>query len=89
MQNRAKSKGKQGQWKNNQDIIEAEKLTPPHPGQYLIDFNRPIGQVFVEGRSSDNPIKGVTRAFVDRKKDGTIRTTFPVDNDYTLSLIHI
>jgi Pretoxin HINT domain len=80
MQNRANSKGFQGQWYNAEDIIAAEQMTPPHPGVYVIEFERPIGRVFVKGGSPDTAIQDVSRAFVKRRFDGTIATAYPINN---------
>jgi hypothetical protein len=82
MQNRAEAKGRQGQWYDEQDIIEAEKKAPPNPGTYVVEFNRPIGRTFLKGGSADNPVEGLTRAFVQRRPDGTINTSFPVEDSY-------
>jgi len=84
MQDRAEAKGKQGQWYDEKDIIETEQITPPHPGKYVRELGRPIGRGFLKGGSADNPIKDATRAFIQRRPDGTIKTAFPVDDDYTI-----
>ncbi len=86
MQDRANSQEAQGQWYNDEDIIEAENATPKHPGYYIIDFHRPLGRVFVKGGSADNPIENVTRAFIQRRDDGTLNTTYPVTDDFRLTI---
>jgi Pretoxin HINT domain len=80
-QNRANAKGKNGQWYDDKDIIEAEKIAPQNPGIYVIDFGRSIGRVRVKG---EDPIENVTRFFIERNQNGTIKTSFPVDDLYEL-----
>jgi hypothetical protein len=36
----------QGQWLDMQDWVKAEKLSPKHPGHYIIDFKCSIGRVY-------------------------------------------
>jgi hypothetical protein len=84
MQDRAESKGAQGQWYDDADIVLAEQVAPKHPGKYLMDFKRSIGRVFVKGQGKDNPVEGVTRFYIQRKPDGTLETTYPVSKNFTL-----
>ena len=86
MQGRTESApaGQNGQWYDNTGIVEAEKRIPKHPGKYLVDFKRSIGRVFIKGQGKDNPVENVTRAYVQRKPDGIIKTTYPVTNDFSL-----
>jgi len=71
----------QGQWLNEQDWVIAELLTPKHPGNYVINFKRPIGRVYhPDSTLTDN----VTRAFVQRRTDGTINSAYPVTDDFVI-----
>jgi len=68
----------QGQWLKP-DWIEAERVAPPHPGRYVIDFGRPIGRVYhPDGSVTEN----VTRAFIMRNADGTLKAAYPVTDTY-------
>lgn len=82
-QGRVASKNQpQGQWLNSQDWVKAEQVTPKYPGRYIIDFKRPIGNVYdPDGKI----IKGVTHALIIRKPDGTLKCGYPILNDTTLS----
>ncbi|MBD2384791.1 hypothetical protein [Cylindrospermum sp. FACHB-282] len=71
----------QGQWLNAKDWVKAEQSTPKHPGRYIIDFKRPIGRVYYhDGTITEN----VTRAFVERNNDGTLNSSYPVLDSFTL-----
>ena len=80
---RAASTGNpQGQWLKEQDWVIAEQLIPKHLGNYLVDFKRPIGRVYYpDGTIIDN----VTRAFVQRRFDGTINSAYPVTGDFVIT----
>lgn len=65
----------QGQWFKAETWVEAEKLTPKHPGQYIIDFKYPIGRVYCPDGSI---IESVTRAVIIRKNDGRLKSAYPV-----------
>lgn len=72
----------QGQWFKAETWVEAEKLTPKHPGRYIIDFKYPIGRVYCpDGRI----IESVTKAVIIRKKDGTLRSAYPVTDSSVLT----
>ncbi|NET17645.1 MAG: hypothetical protein F6K08_34895 [Okeania sp. SIO1H6] len=67
----------QGQWLNAQDWVEAERFIPKYYGKYIVDFQRPIGRIYhTDGTVTEN----VTRAFIIRKKDGTLKTAYPILN---------
>ena len=72
----------QGQWFNTQDWVEAEKFIPKYYGQYIVDFQRPIGRVYC---TDGTVIENVTRAFIIRNKYGTLKTAYPVLNTDDLS----
>jgi hypothetical protein len=80
---RAASKNQaQGQWLDARNWVKAEQVTPKYPGRYIIDFKRPIGRVYhPDGTVTEN----VTRAFIRRNLDGTLRAGYPVLNNSTLS----
>jgi len=80
---RARSTGNaQGQWYDAQGWVYAEKVTPMHPGTYLIDFRRTIGRVY---RPDGTVVQDVTRAVVVRTDNGTLRTAYPVVDSYVLA----
>ncbi len=76
LQGRASSTKKdQGQWLNDRDWLQAEKLMPKYYGYYVIKFNRPIGRVYHDdGRISEN----VVYAEIGRNSDGTIKYAYPI-----------
>ncbi|MBD2207375.1 hypothetical protein H6G33_15410 [Calothrix sp. FACHB-1219] len=82
LRGRVASKNKyQGQWLNTDDWVNAEQATPKYPGRYVIDFKRPIGRVYhPDGTITEN----VTRAFVQRNKDGTLNSAYPVLDSFVL-----
>ena len=81
----ARTNNNQGQWLDQQDWVKAEQLTPKHPGRYIIDFKRPIGRVYhPDGTITEN----VTRAFIKRKPDGTLKSGYPVLDRFTLSSLN-
>jgi hypothetical protein len=70
----------QGQW-YNEDWVLAEQAAPKHPGRYVIDFERPVGRVWhKDGTATEN----VTRAYVHRNGDGTLKTSYPVSPGFEL-----
>lgn len=71
----------QGQWLNAEYWVKAENIIPKHPGRYIIDFKNPIGRVYhPDGTITEN----VTRAFVQRKNDGTLNSSYPVLDTFRL-----
>ncbi len=71
----------QGQW-NGEHWVEAEQLAPKFPGNYIVDFESPIGRVYhPDGTITEN----VTRAFVQRRADGTLHSAYPVTNDFMIN----
>ncbi len=76
LQGRAASKNQnQGQWLNDRDWLQAEKLIPKYYGQYIIKFNRPIGRVYhPDGSVTEN----VFYAEIGRNFDGTIKYAYPI-----------
>ncbi len=77
----ASTREEQGQWLKAETWVEAEKLTPKHPGQYIIDFKYPIGRVYCPDGSI---IESVTKAVIIRKKDGTLKSAYPVTDSAVL-----
>ena len=78
-------KGDQGQFLNDLDIVELEKVTPTKPGVYVIELNRSIGRVYkYNADNSREIISDVNRVFVKRHKDGAING-YPVDGDFKLN----
>lgn len=64
----------QGQWYDDQHIVEAEQWAPLTPGPHDIDMGRPIGRVFC----LDGSVVDTQRARVVRAPDLTVRTCYPV-----------
>jgi hypothetical protein len=64
----------QGQWYDDNDIVEAEQRAPTEPGFHVVDLKRPIGRVY---HPDGSITEGVTQAGVVRKKDGAVRSSFP------------
>ena len=79
----SKKKQPQGQWYHAQDWVEAEKRAPKHPGRYVIDFERPIGRVYHADGTTIT--ENVTRAFVQRNRDGTLNSAYPVLDNFVLA----
>ena len=85
LRGRAERTGKpQGQWHAQQDWVRAEQMAPSQPGLYIVDFGRPVGRVVNPTRLGGNVIEDVTRAFIERRADGTINSAYPVDNNFQL-----
>lgn len=70
----------QGQWFNIEDVVRAEKSAPKHPGQYILDFQQPIGRVY---HPDGSITEDITDAAIGRKYDGTLRYGYPVVKTYT------
>ncbi|MGB3239525.1 MAG: hypothetical protein WBB29_14600 [Geitlerinemataceae cyanobacterium] len=71
----------QGQWFNMKDVVRAEQSAPKHPGQYILNFQQPIGRVY---HPNGSITEDVTDAAIGRKTDGTLRYGYPVIKNYTL-----
>jgi hypothetical protein len=69
------TKDDQGQWLDAEDWIIAEQLVPKYRGEYIIDFQRPIGRVYHPDRTIT---ENVTRAFIQRNIDGTLNCGYPI-----------
>jgi hypothetical protein len=77
----AGTKTDQGQWFNELDWVKAEKGVPKYPGEYIIDFKRPIGRVYhPDGTITEN----VSRAFIQRNPDGALNSGYPILDNLTL-----
>jgi hypothetical protein len=76
LKDRARSTGDdQGQWDNDAFIVEAEQRAPMAPGSQIVDMGKPVGRVH---RPDGSTIENVTTVLVVRKREGTVRTSFPV-----------
>jgi hypothetical protein len=64
----------QGQWYDDNDIVEAERHTPTEPGAHVVDMKRPIGRVY---HPDGSITEDVTQVRVIRKPNGAIRSSFP------------
>jgi hypothetical protein len=71
----ASTKDDQGQWLDAEDWIMAEQLVPKYRGEYIIDFQRPIGRVYHPDRTIT---ENVTCAFIKRNIDGTLNCGYPI-----------
>lgn len=77
LKDRARGTGTdQGQFMDDQAIVEAEQLAPLTPGAHVVDLGRPVGKVH---KPDGTTVDGVTKVVVVRKPDGTVRTSYPVD----------
>ncbi|GAB4158557.1 MAG: hypothetical protein Tsb009_35760 [Planctomycetaceae bacterium] len=86
-QDRANDENKncrQTQFYNDQTIVDAERLAPTCPGLYVVEMNQPIGRQFVRGGDKNNPLEGLTKVFLIRRKDGTLTTIYPVRDAYRI-----
>jgi hypothetical protein len=84
--NKESKEGSQGAFYNDNDIPQIEKITPPHPGTYVIDLGRSVGKVTTynlnQPEGSRVTVKeNVTQVFSRRFNDGSIHTS-PVDDNY-------
>lgn len=76
LQGRASSKNiDQGQWLNDQDWLQLEKLIPKYYGNYIIKFQRPVGRVY---HSNGSITENVIYAVIGRNADGTIKYAYPI-----------
>ncbi|HKX28674.1 MAG TPA: hypothetical protein VJ302_13325, partial [Blastocatellia bacterium] len=76
LRDRAAGGTPQGQYYDNNAIVEAEQRAPTEPGAYEIEMGRPIGRVYMpDGTIKEN----VTRVRVVRRANGTIKTSFPIE----------
>jgi len=76
----------QGQFYDDMTIVESERKTPKQRGSYIIIDDKPggIGRVI----HPDSTItENVTKVLVVRKANGTLRTSYPITNQYTKDLI--
>ena len=65
----------QGQFYDNNTIVEAEQRAPVSPGVYDIPMGRPVGRVYMP---DGTVVQDATRVRVIRRPDGTIETSFPI-----------
>ncbi|MBK8209064.1 MAG: RHS domain-containing protein [Rhodospirillales bacterium] len=74
---RARGKGTdQGQFHDNDSIVEAEQRAPITAGEHTVEMGKPVGRVYhPDGSTSEN----VTKVKVIRKPDGSVRTSYPVE----------
>jgi hypothetical protein len=73
----------QGIWRDDALVVEAERLTPPHQAEYIIDMGKDIGDVFeLDGTVT----KSVTKAFVRRNVDGTFVSAYPISETFQFKL---
>jgi hypothetical protein len=76
LQGRASSKNEdQGQWLNDDDWLQLEKLIPKYYGNYTIKFNHSIGRVY---HSDGSVTENVNYALIGRNTDGTIKYAYPI-----------
>jgi hypothetical protein len=70
----------QGIWRDNNLVVEAEKLAPPHQGEYIIQMGKDVGDVYeLDGTVT----RAVTRVFVRRAHDGTLVSAYPISGKFT------
>jgi hypothetical protein len=76
LKDRARSTGDdQGQWYDDAFIVEAEQRAPISAGPHIVAMGKPVGKVH---RPDGSTVENVTTVLVVRKRDGTVRTSFPV-----------
>ena len=74
----------QGQFYDDATIVEAERRVPKTFGVHIAHFDNPIGRVVhPDGTVTEN----ANKVFVVRKRDGTVRTSYPVieESEYAFS----
>ncbi len=70
------NKGPQGQFYDDNFIVEAEQRAPLTPGPHDVPMGRPVGRVYMPNAS---PIENMTTVRVVRKPDLTVRISFPIN----------
>ncbi len=75
---------RQTQFYDDSIVVLIEQRTPPCPGKYVIAMGMAIGRQFVQGGNASAPIEGLTKAFVGRRKDGTIFSIYPVRDAFKI-----
>ena len=76
----------QGQFYDDMTIVELERKAPKRRGSYIVtdDKSGGIGRVIhPDGAITEN----VTKVLLVRKADGTVRTSYPITNQYAEGLI--
>ena len=85
LKDRARSLNKpQGQFYDDATIVEAERRVTKTFGVHIAHFDNPIGRVVhPDGTVTEN----ANKVLVVRKRDGTVRTSYPVieESEYALS----
>ncbi|HSN97563.1 MAG TPA: hypothetical protein VLS89_04660 [Candidatus Nanopelagicales bacterium] len=75
LQDRARAtRTDQGQWYDDQHIVEAEQRAALTVGEHLIDMGRPIGRVV----RPDGTVVDTHLAKVIRRYNLTVKTSYPV-----------
>jgi len=80
----------QGQFYDDAVIVEAEKRTRgkpafgPQNNCQIAEFGEPIGRVY---QPDGSITKNVTKVLVIRRRDGTARSSYPITDEYALSLL--
>lgn len=81
----------QGQFYDDIIIVEAERMTRKQPtfGQggnlHLAEFNKPIGRVY---HPDGNVTENVTKVLVVRRPDSTVKTSYPITDEYAQDLLN-
>ena len=64
----------QGQWLDENFIVEAEQRAPLKAGENIVDMGKPVGKVYMPDGSV---IENVSKVKVIRRADMTVNTSFP------------
>ncbi|MBI1926589.1 hypothetical protein HYR99_20400 [Candidatus Poribacteria bacterium] len=75
----------QGQFYDDMTIVDAEKKALKPRGSYLAPYPIGIGRVVHPERTVT---ENVTKVLVMRKQDGTVRTSYPITDQYAEDLIN-
>ena len=70
----------QGIWRDNNLIVEAEKLAPQYRGEYILEMGKDVGDVFeLDGSTTEK----VTKVFLRRGPDGELISAYPISSKFT------
>jgi hypothetical protein len=77
----------QGQFYDDMTIVDAERRVPEHQGTYIAAYDESdgIGRVV---HADSSITEYVTKVLIVRKRDGTVRTSYPITDEYAEKVIN-